>query len=120
MTRLAQREEQIMQAFWLLEKAFVKDIIPELPNPRPHYNSVATMARILEEKGFLKHNVVGNMFQYYPIISKDDYQKYLLGRFVKQYFNGSFPNMLSYYAKTQNISQKELGEIIKLIKSKKQ
>src|SRR6266705_1525734 len=66
MQKLAKREEQIMQACWHLEKAFIKDIIAELPEPKPHYNSVATMVRILEEKGFLDHETFGNTFRYYP------------------------------------------------------
>ena len=75
MQKLAKREEQIMQACWHLGKAFIKEIIAELPDPKPHYNSVATMVRILEEKGFLGHETLGNTFQYYPVISKEQYQR---------------------------------------------
>lgn len=119
MQKLAKREEQIMQACWHLGKAFIKEIITELPDPKPHYNSVATMVRILEEKGFLGHETFGNTFRYYPVISKEQYQNHAFDDIVKQYFNNSYPRMLAYFAKEQKISQEELNEILELIKSKK-
>ena len=119
MIKLAKREEQIMQAFWQLEKAFIKEIIPQLPNPKPHYNTVATIVKILEDKGFLAHEAVGNIFQYYPIVSREQYQKHAIKDIVSQYFNNSYPNMLAYFAKEQKISDTELKEIVKLIKSSK-
>ncbi len=118
MQKLAKREEQIMQAFWRLEKAFVKEIIAEMPDPKPHYNSVATMVRILEEKGFLDHESFGNTFRYFPLISKETYQRHTVGDIVKQYFNDSYPSMLALFAKEQKISEKDLEEILKLIQSK--
>jgi BlaI family transcriptional regulator, penicillinase repressor len=119
MIKLAKREEQIMNVFWQLEKAFIKEVIPALPDPKPHYNSVATMVKILEDKGFLAHEVVGNIFQYYPVVSKDDYNKHAIKDIVKQYFNDSYPSMLAYFAKEQKVSEEELKEIVKLIKSGK-
>ncbi len=119
MVKLAKREEQIMQVFWDVEKAFIRDIIPMLPEPKPHYNSVATMVKILEEKGFLDHEVVGNMFCYFPLISKEDYQKHALKDVVNQYFGNSYPRMLAFFAKEQNMSDSELNEIIDILKSKK-
>ena len=119
MQKLAKREEQIMQACWHLEKAFIKDIIAELPEPRPHYNSVATMVRILEDKGFLNHEIFGNTFRYFPLVSKDDYQKHAFDDMVKQYFNNSYPSMLAYFAKEQKISKEEIDDILEIIKSQK-
>ncbi|HTI07988.1 MAG TPA: BlaI/MecI/CopY family transcriptional regulator [Puia sp.] len=119
MQKLAKREEQIMQACWRLEKAFIKDIIAELPEPKPHYNSVATMVRILEEKGFLDHETFGNTFRYYPVVSKDQYQKHAFDDMVKLYFNNSYPRMLAYFAKEQKISKEEINEILEIIKSQK-
>jgi BlaI family transcriptional regulator, penicillinase repressor len=119
MIKLAKREEQIMQAFWQLEKAFIKEIIPQLPNPKPHYNTVATIVKILEDKGFLAHEAVGNMFQYYPLVTREQYQKHAIKDIVSQYFNNSYPSMLAYFAKEQKISDTELKEIVKLIKSSK-
>lgn len=117
MKKLAKREEQIMQAFWDLKHAFIKDIITQLPDPKPHYNSVATMVKILEEKGFLDHEAIGNQYRYYPIISKEEYQKHALNDIVDQYFDSSYSRMLAFFAKEQKISEDELKEIIQMIKS---
>ena len=119
MVKLAKREEQIMQAFWELNEAFIKEIIPLLPDPKPHYNSVATIVKILEEKGFLGHDIIGNLYQYHPIISREDYQKHAMKDIVKQYFDNSYPRMLAFFAKEQNLSEKELKEIFQMIKSNK-
>lgn len=119
MVKLAKREEQIMQAFWELNEAFIKEVIPLLPDPKPHYNSVATIVKILEEKGFLGHEVFGNLYQYHPIISREDYQKHAMKDIVKQYFDDSYPRMLAFFAKEQNLSEKELKEIFQMIKSNK-
>lgn len=119
MQKLAKREEQIMQACWHLGKAFIKDIIAELPDPKPHYNSVATMVRILEEKGFLDHEALGNTFRYYPVITKEQYQTHAFDDIVKQYFNNSYSRMLTFFAKEQKISKEEINEILEFIKSQK-
>ena len=119
MLKLAKREEQIMQAFWDLKKAFIRDIIPTLPDPKPHYNSVATIVKILEDKGFLSHETVGNMNCYYPVIERDAYQKHAMKDIVSQYFDNSYPRMLAFFAKEQNLTEEELNEILKIIKSKK-
>src|SRR6201994_1988830 len=110
MQKLAKREEQIMQACWHLGKAFIKEIIAELPDPKPHYNSVATMVRILEDKGFLGHETFGNTFRYYAVITKDTYQKQAVEDIVSKYFNNSYPRMLAYFAKERRLSQEELNE----------
>ena len=119
MQKLAKREEQIMQAFWELEKALIKEIIPQLPDPKPHYNSVATMVKILEDKGFLAHETTGNMHSYYPVISREEYQKFALKDVVSQYFDNSYPRMLAFFAKEQNMTEKELNEIVQIIKTEK-
>lgn len=120
MVKLAKREEQIMQVFWDLKKAFIRDAIPLLPDPKPHYNSVATIVKILEEKGFLDHEIVGNMYYYFPVITREDYQKHAMKDIVSQYFDNSYPRMLAFFAKEQNMSEEELNEIINLIKTQKQ
>lgn len=108
-----------MQAFWRLGPAFIKEIIAELPDPKPHYNSVATMVRILEEKGFLAHETFGNTFRYYPVVTKEEYQKHAFEDIVSKYFNNSYPSMLAYFAREQKLSQEELNEILEIIKSQK-
>jgi BlaI family transcriptional regulator, penicillinase repressor len=119
MVKLAKREEQIMIVFWDLKKAFIRDIIPHLPDPKPHYNSVATMVKILEDKGFLNHEAVGNMYQYFPVVDREDYQKHAIKDIVSQYFDNSYPRMLAFFAKEQNLSDEELSEIVNIIKTKK-
>ena len=119
MQKLAKREEQIMQVFWTLDRAFIKEVIPELPDPKPHYNSVATMVKILEDKGFLAHETIGNIYRYYPVISRDEYQSHAMKDIVSQYFNNSYPSMLAYFAKEQKLSESELNEILEIIKSVK-
>jgi BlaI family transcriptional regulator, penicillinase repressor len=119
MQKLAKREEQIMQAFWRFGPAFIKEIIAEMPDPKPHYNSVATMVRILEDKGFLDHETFGNTFRYFAVVSKEEYQKHAVEDIVNKYFNNSYPSMLAYFAKEQQLSQEELNEIIEIIKSRK-
>jgi BlaI family transcriptional regulator, penicillinase repressor len=120
MVKLAKREEQIMQVFWDLEKAFIRDIIPLLPDPKPHYNSVATMVKILEEKGFLDHEPVGNVYRYFPVVSREDYQKHAMEDFVSKYFDNSYPRMLAFFAKEQKLTEEEMNEILQIIKSGKQ
>ena len=119
MVKLAKREEQIMQVYWELGKAFIKEVIPHLPDPKPHYNSVATMVKILEEKGFLDHESVGNVYRYFPIITRDDYQKHAMKDIVSQYFDNSYPRMLAFFAKEQNLTEDELQEILHMIKTDK-
>src|SRR5262245_41369120 len=119
MKKLAKREEQIMQVYWDLGKAFIKEVIPHLPDPKPHYNSVATIVKILEEKGFLDHEAVGNVYSYFPKISREEYQKHDMKDIVQKYFDNSYPRMLAFFAKEQNLSEDELKEILEMIKSGK-
>ena len=119
MQKLAKREEQIMQAVWQLGQAFIKEIINEMPEPKPHYNTIATMVKILEDKGFLAHETVGNIYRYYPVVKRDDYQRHAMKDIVSQYFNDSYPSMLAFFAKEQKISESELNEILEIIKSSK-
>ena len=108
-----------MQVFWDLKKGFIRDVIPLLPDPKPHYNSVATMVKILKEKGFLDHETIGNMHYYFPVISRKDYQKFALKDVVSQYFDNSYPRMLAFFAKEQNLTEKQLNEIVNIIKKEK-
>jgi BlaI family transcriptional regulator, penicillinase repressor len=119
MIKLAKREEQIMQVYWDLGHAFIKEVIPHLPDPKPHYNSVATMVEILEDKGFLDHESVGNVYRYFPKVSREEYQKHDMKDIVKKYFDNSYPRMLAFFAKEQNMSEEELKEIIQMIKQDK-
>ncbi len=115
MKRLTKAEEQIMQILWDLEKGFVKDIIEHLPDPKPAYNTVSTIVRILEKKGFVSHNAFGNTYEYFPTILKEDYTKAYLKSIMRDYFSDSFQEMVSFFARDKDMSIEELEEIRKMI-----
>jgi predicted transcriptional regulator len=113
MKELTKAEEQIMQELWLLEKAFVKEIVDKLPEPKPAYNTVSTIIRILEKKGFVDHYAYGKTYQYFPLISKTDYTKSYFKNFLSGYFSNSFQEMVSFFAKEDKMTLSDLEEIIK-------
>jgi BlaI family penicillinase repressor len=115
MKELTRAEEQIMQVLWRLGKGFVKDIVDELSEPKPAYNTVSTIVRILEKKGFVSHQAYRKTHEYYPLTSKDEYKKSYLKSFIKRYFGNSFQEMVSFFASGRDISLGELEEIRKLL-----
>ncbi len=119
MKTLTKAEEQIMQTIWKLDKAFLREIIDELPNPRPHQNTVATIIKILVEKDFVGVTVFGRSHQYYPLVSKDVYSKGSIKTLVKGYFEGSFSNAVSFMVKENNLSIEELELLLKQLKKTK-
>lgn len=120
MQKLAKREEQIMQIIWKLENAFIKDIIEELPDdPKPHYNTIATMVKILKDKGFLQDEKFGNTYRYSAILTLEEYRKQDVENIKKKYFGNSFSKMISHFAKEEKLSDSEIDEIIDIIQSKK-
>ena len=116
---LTRAEEQLMQVLWQLEKGFVKDVIEQLPEPKPAYNTVSTIIRILETKGFVGHTAYGKSHEYYPIISKDEYQNFATDKLMSGYFDNSVKHMFSYFVKKEKIDLKEADEIMKLIEKLK-
>jgi BlaI family transcriptional regulator, penicillinase repressor len=114
---LTKAEEEIMHVLWKLEKAFIKDIVDELPEPKPHYNTVSTIIKILSDKGFVAYESFGKSNRYYPAVKKEDYTKRSMKQFVKGYFEGSYTNMLSFFAKEKDISIEELESILKELKN---
>ena len=115
MKELTKAEEQIMQVLWGLEKGFVKDIIERLPEPKPAYNTVSTIVRILEKKGFVSHHAYGKTHEYFPLVSRDDYKKKFLKSFIKRYFGNSFQEMVSFFTSDKDISLGEMEEIRELL-----
>jgi len=113
MKELTRAEEQIMQVLWRLKKAFVKDVIDELPDPKPAYNTVSTIIRILEKKEVVSHKAYGNTHEYFPLITKDEYKKKFFKSFLSRYFGDSFPDMVSFFAGGRDLSLEELEEIRK-------
>ena len=118
MNKLTNKEEQIMQVLWKLQAAFVKEIVQELPEPKPHYNTVSTTIRKMETKGYIKHKDFGSTYQYLPAIAQEDYRSSTVSTALKNYFDNSYKEMVSQFAQEEKISVKELKEIIKMIESK--
>jgi BlaI family transcriptional regulator, penicillinase repressor len=114
MKKLTNAEEEVMQILWDLGKCFVKDIIDRMPTPKPPYNTVSTVIRILEKKEFISHKQYGNTYEYFPLITKEAYAKVHLSNFMAQYFNNSFPKMAAFFARENNLSMKDLEDIIHL------
>lgn len=115
MTELTKAEEQIMQVLWRLEKAVVKDVIEKLPMPKPAYNTVSTIIRILEKKGFVSHKAFGKTYEYFPLVARDEYKKKFLKSFINRYFGNSFQEMVSFFAIRRDVSLEELEEIRNLL-----
>jgi predicted transcriptional regulator len=108
-----------MQILWKLESAFVKDIVEQMPEPKPAYNTISTIVRILETKGFVDHKAYGKTHEYFPVISKDKYTKFYLNNLLKGYFNGSFQNLVSFFAKENKMEVKDIEKLLQEIKNKK-
>lgn len=113
---LTKAEEQIMQVLWDTDGCFVKDIIPHLPNPKPAYNTVSTIVRILETKGFVDHESFGKTYRYFPKIQKEEYKKIITGKLLNNYFDNSAKSMLSFFLEEKKLDIKELDEILALLK----
>jgi len=112
---LTKAEDQIMQILWKLEKAFVKDIVEQFEDPKPAYNTVSTIIRILEKKGFVSYKSYGNTYEYFPIVSKKEYSSIYLGNFVNKYFGNSYNSLVSFFASDDTLTVKELEEMKKLV-----
>ena len=119
MQKLTNKEEEIMHILWKLEKAFVKDVLAEIQKDKPHYNTLSTIIRNLDEKGYVSYNAFGKTHQYYPMIDKEAYKKRFMNTAIENYFNNSYKNVVSFFAKEEKISVAELKEIIALIEQKK-
>ena len=119
MKKLTKREDQIMQIVWDLKRAFIREIIEKLPEPKPHYNSVATIVKILVKKGVLKSEKIGNTHQYSPVAEFEDYRDSSLSQIKQKFFGNSFPKMMAYFAKEEHLSDAEIEELMKIIASNK-
>ena len=115
MKKLTHAEEQIIQVLWEIEKGFVNDIVSRLPDPKPAYNTVSTIVRILEQKGFIGHKAYGRTHEYFPIVSKDEYSREFLDNFTQNYFSNSYKALASFFANSENLSIRELEEIKVLV-----
>ena len=116
MKELTKAEEQIMQLLWEQEKAFVKDIVEKIPNPKPAYNTVSTIIRILEKKGFVGYTAYGKTHEYFPLVTRKDYTRSFMKNFMRNYFSGSFQEMVSFFAKEDKMSLSDLDELVEDVK----
>jgi BlaI family transcriptional regulator, penicillinase repressor len=119
MQKLTNKEEEIMQILWRLKKAFVKEVLAEITEEPPHYNTLSTIIRNLEEKGFVSYKAFGNTHQYYPIVEMEEYRKRFMNTAIENYFDSSYKNLVSFFAEEKKISAEELREILEIIENKK-
>jgi len=114
MKKLTTAEEDVMQILWRLEKGFVKDILEQFPDPKPPYTTVLSVIRVLEKKEFVSHIQYGNTYEYYTLVTKEEYAGEHFNQFLSGYFNNSFPKMAAFFARENNLTMNELEEIIRL------
>jgi BlaI family penicillinase repressor len=119
MKELTKAEEQIMQVMWEIKQGFVKDVIAELPEPKPAYNTVSTIIRILEGKGFINHEAFGTTHRYFPIVNIEDYKSFASEKLLNSYFGNSVEKMFSFFIKREKVDLKEADQILKLIEKLK-
>ena len=116
MEELTKAEEKIMQIFWKLKKAFVKDIIEQIPEePRPPYNTISSIVRIMAKKGYLKYKAYGKTYEYYPAISKSEYRKIQFKKVISGYFDNSPSSLLSFLVKEEKLSKEEIEKLKEII-----
>jgi predicted transcriptional regulator len=118
MVRLTKKEEEVMKILWKLGKAFVKDIVAEYPDPKPHNNTISSLVRILQDKGIVGFKQYGNTYEYFPLLLKEEYRKVYMKEIISDYFDNSFSRAVASFIEDEKLDQKEIEEIIQLIKSK--
>jgi BlaI family transcriptional regulator, penicillinase repressor len=117
MNQLTPGEERIMQILWQTGQGFVKDILAFYDEPRPAYTTLATLLTILEKKGFVGHRSYGKAYQYYPLVSKNQYSKKYLNPVFRKYFKGNIKDIISFFSESNKLSQDDIEEAIKMLKS---
>ena len=113
---LTRAEDQVMQILWSIERGVVRDIIEKMPEPKPAYNTVSTIVRILETKGFVDHKAYGKTHEYFPIVSKEKYTRFYLNNVISGYFNGSFQNLVSFFARDNKLDTRDLEKLLNEVK----
>jgi BlaI family penicillinase repressor len=116
MRDLTKAEEQVMQILWKVGESIVRDLVDQFPDPKPAYNTVSTVLRVLEKKAFVDHKAYGTTYLYFPLVSKKEYSKFQFTNLIKNYFNGSFPKMAAFFAQENNLSIQELEEMMDMAK----
>jgi len=116
MKKLTRKEEEVMKILWKLEKAFVKDIVDQYDDPKPHYNTVSSLVRLLQDKGIVGFTQYGNTYEYFPLMTKEEYRNPFMKQVVSDYFDNSYKSAVAFFVKEKGLSPAELEELIKLIK----
>lgn len=119
METLTRNEEKIMHILWDLKKGFVKDVIEKMPPPEPPYNTISSIIRILEQKGFVGHKAYGKTHEYFPLISKTAYRKFIFKNYIASYFENSPGNVVSYMVKEEELSPEEIREMLAMLEKDK-
>lgn len=120
MKTLTKAEEQVMQILWDLKEGVVKDVVEQFEKPRPAYTTVATVLKVLENKGFVSCKKIGNTNLFFPSVKKTEYARFQFSSLLKDYFSGSFPKLATFFAKENNLSLSELEEMLKITESELQ
>lgn len=115
MNKLTEREEQIMKLLWENGPMFVREMIDRWDEPKPHFNTISTFVRLMEQKGFVAHEAFGSSYRYYPLINREDYSHSALRNVIAHYFNNSIKSVVSALVKDENLSSDELRSLIDLI-----
>jgi predicted transcriptional regulator len=119
MEKLTPKEEEVLQLLWQVKKSFVKDLLARMPEPKPHYNTLSTIIRNLEEKGYVGYTAYGTTYEYYPLISQEQYKENSIAKILSRYFDNSYKNLVAFFAQEEKISAEELKEIMDIINKKK-
>lgn len=119
MKKLTRKEEEVMKILWRLKKAFVKDIVEEYDDPKPHYNTISSLVRLLQDKGYVGFQAYGNTYQYHALLSKEEYRRSFMKQVVSDYFDNSYKSAVAFFVKEKGLSPEELEELVKMIKEKK-
>ena len=115
---LTKAEEQVMQYLWDLKKAFLKDILEQFPNPKPHTNTVSTILKVLKDKEIVDYEVYGRQHQYFPLVSKEKYSGKSMKSLVTNYFEGSYKNAVSFLVEKNEMSVEDLEMLLNELKNK--
>ena len=116
MKRLTRKEEELMKILWKQKRAFVKDLIAEYPDPKPHYNTISSLVRLLQDKGLVGFKSYGTTYEYYPLLQKEEYRKSVMNRIMEDYFDNSYKNAVAFFVSEKDLSPEEQAELIQLIK----
>lgn len=122
MASLTKAEEKIMKILWKIEKGFINDILEKFPDPKPPYNSVSTIVRVLVKKEIVSYKKYGNTYEYFPLISKEVYKKSQMGKLIKDYYNNSLKQVVNFFSENKDLDMNEVDEVMKMlteIKNKK-